>query len=147
LFNTQLLELPGEDRLVLIAPEECRENGPTQRYLEKLVASNGPIGRVMFVDVRQSMRNGGGPACLRLRVVLDDAQRAALGARAVLDDALYQDLSAWIERHYRDQLAPDDLADPNLMLEGQVALDELTDLMKLGSDFYPFQREALLGTW
>jgi succinylarginine dihydrolase len=147
LFNTQLLELPGEDRLVLIAPEECRENGPTHRYLEKLVASNGPIGRVMFVDVRQSMRNGGGPACLRLRVVMNEAQRSALGARAVLDDALYQDLSAWIERHYRDQLAPDDLADPNLMLEGQVALDELTDLMKLGSDFYPFQREALLGTW
>ena len=61
LFNSQLLSMPGEDRLVLIAPEECRENAATNAYLEKLVASNGPIGRVQFVDVRQSMRNGGGP--------------------------------------------------------------------------------------
>jgi succinylarginine dihydrolase len=141
LFNTQLLELPGEDRLVLVAPEECRENDATRLYLESLVASNGPIGRVMFVDVRQSMRNGGGPACLRLRVVLDDAQLGALGARARLDGHLYDDLCAWVARHYRETLAPNDLGDPDLVHECQTALDELTRIMKLGSDFYPFQRD------
>jgi succinylarginine dihydrolase len=140
LFNTQLLEMPGEDRLVLIAPEECRENLATSRYLEGLVASNGPIGRVLFVDVRQSMRNGGGPACLRLRVAMNDAQLSALGARAVLDEALYQDLTSWVARHYRETLAPSDLADPRLLDEGRAALDALTGIMKLGSDFYPFQR-------
>lgn len=140
LFNTQLLQMPGEDRLVLIAPEECRENAATHRYLESLVASNGPIGRVMFVDVRQSMRNGGGPACLRLRVVMNQVQHQALGARVMLDDALYVDLTNWVTRHYRETLAPDDLGDPALLLEGQVALDRLTQIMKLGSDFYPFQR-------
>jgi succinylarginine dihydrolase len=140
LFNTQLLDMPGEDRLFLIAPEECRENPATARYLEGLIASNGPIGRVMFVDVRQSMRNGGGPACLRLRVAMNDAQSAALGARAVVDEALYQELTAWIARHYRETLAPSDLADPQLLEEGRVALDALTTIMKLGSDFYPFQR-------
>jgi succinylarginine dihydrolase len=140
LFNTQLLAMPGEDRLVLIAPEECRENEATNRYLESLVASNGPIGRVMFVDVRQSMRNGGGPACLRLRVVLNEDQKQALGARALLDASLYNDLTNWVSRHYRETLAPSDLADPNLMSEGHAALDELTNIMKLGADFYPFQR-------
>jgi succinylarginine dihydrolase len=140
LFNTQLLAVPGEDRLVLIAPEECRENVATQRYLESLVASNGPIGRVMFVDVRQSMRNGGGPACLRLRVVLSDAQKAALGGRALLDDALFGDLSAWVNKHYRETLQPDELADPTLLVEVRTALDDLTGIMRLGSDFYPFQR-------
>jgi succinylarginine dihydrolase len=140
LFNTQLLQMPGEDRLVLIAPEECRENEATNRYLESLVASNGPIGRVMFVDVRQSMRNGGGPACLRLRVVMNDGQRQALGARAILDDRLYADLTEWVTRHYRETLLPNDLCDVALLHEGRVALDELTQIMKLGRDFYPFQR-------
>lgn len=140
LFNTQLLEMPGEDRLVLIAPEECRENVATNRYLESLVASNGPVGRVMYVDVRQSMRNGGGPACLRLRVVMNDSQHQALGARCLLDDGLYADLTAWVTRHYRDTLVLDDLRDPALLGEGYRALDELTRIMKLGHDFYPFQR-------
>jgi succinylarginine dihydrolase len=140
LFNTQLLEIPGEDRLVLIAPLECSENKATARYLDALVASNGPIGRVMFVDVRQSMRNGGGPACLRLRVVINAAQKDALGARALLDDTLFEELNVWVGKHYREILAPQDLGDPALMLEGHVALDELTQIMKLGSDFYPFQR-------
>lgn len=140
LFNTQLLDLPGQDRMVLIAPLECQENGATKRYLDQLVASNGPIGRVEFVDVRQSMRNGGGPACLRLRVVLSDAQKRAIGARVLLDDSLCADLESWINRHYRDELAPDDLGDPALIKECRTALDALTQIMDLGSDFYPFQR-------
>jgi succinylarginine dihydrolase len=144
LFNTQLLQLPGEDRLTLIAPEECRENSATHRYLLTLVAGNGPIGRVQFVDVRQSMRNGGGPACLRLRVVLTDQQLASLGAplgaRAVLDEALFDELCAWVNTHYRDTLGPDDLADPALLEESRTALDALTQIMQLGSGFYPFQR-------
>jgi succinylarginine dihydrolase len=142
LFNTQLLEMPGEDRLVLVAPEECRENAATARYLNGLVASNGPIGKIMFVDVRQSMRNGGGPACLRLRVVLNDVQAQGLGARAVLDDGLYEDLCGWVKRHYRETLTLNDLCDPALLEEGRDALDALTDIMKLGANFYHFQRAS-----
>ncbi len=140
LFNTQLLEMPGEDRLVLVAPEECRENLATARYLDGLIASNGPIGRVIFVDVRQSMRNGGGPACLRLRVVMDITQKAALGARTLLDEGLFDDLKAWVNKHYRETLNPNDLPDPALLSECRAALDELTGIMKLGNGFYPFQR-------
>lgn len=140
LFNTQLLEIEGEDRLVLLAPEECRENTATARYLEALVAGNGPIGRVMFVDVRQSMRNGGGPACLRLRVVMHDHQKAALGGRTLLDETLFADLTTWINQHYRETLSLNDLADPHLLEEGHTALDQLSTIMKLGSGFYPFQR-------
>src|SRR5262249_31455284 len=75
LLNSQLLEIPGEDRLVLFAPVETRENPRARAAAEALVSSNGPIGRVEYIDVRQSMRNGGGPACLRLRVVLTDAEQ------------------------------------------------------------------------
>lgn len=140
LFNTQLLRLPGEDRLTLIAPEECRENPATRVWLERHLSGNGAIHAVRFADVRQSMRNGGGPACLRLRIALDEADLAALGGRFLLDGALHDDLTAWVTRHYRETLSPEDLGDPALMRESFEALDELTRIMDLGGDFYPFQR-------
>ena len=140
LFNSQLLTWPGEDRMVVLAPKETEETGSTRAYCEKLVAGNGPIGRVDYADVRQSMRNGGGPACLRLRVVLSEGERAAVNPGAMFSDGLYEELTAWAVAHYREELAPGDLADPDLVDEAQGALDALTQIMKLGSDFYPFQR-------
>jgi succinylarginine dihydrolase len=142
LFNSQLLVLPGEDRLVLLAPGETRDNPRAHAAAQALASSNGPIGRVEYVDVRQSMRNGGGPACLRLRVVLTDAELAATNAAQRFDATLHQRLNAWAERRYRDRLAPADLADPALIVEGREALDELTAILALGGDFYPFQRAA-----
>jgi len=140
LFNSMLVQIPGEDRLTLICPTETRDNPRSHAVAQGLTASNGPIGRVEYVDVRQSMRNGGGPACLRLRVVLTEAELAATNPAMRLTDALHARLSDWANRHYRDTLAPADLADPALIAETRGALDELTGLLKLGSGFYPFQR-------
>ncbi|QTN19054.1 N-succinylarginine dihydrolase [Brevundimonas sp. AJA228-03] len=140
LFNSMLVQIPGEDRLTLICPTETRDNPRSHAVAQSLTASNGPIGRVEYVDVRQSMRNGGGPACLRLRVVLTEAELAATNPAMRLTDALHARLSDWANRHYRDTLAPADLADPALIAETRGALDELTGLLKLGSGFYPFQR-------
>lgn len=140
LFNSQLLEWPGEDRLVLIAPTETEETATTNAYCAALTGGNGPIGRVEFVDVRQSMRNGGGPACLRLRVVLTGPERAAVAPGALMSDGLYDKLTAWAERHYRDRMAPNDLADPALLRESRDALDALTGILGLGGHYYPFQR-------
>lgn len=140
LFNSQLVSLPGEDGMTLILPIEARETETTRRYLDRLVAAGGPIARAEFLDVRQSMRNGGGPACLRLRVVLTEDELAAVSGAAILDQGLYDALTAWVGRHYRDRLAPDDLADPALMRESFQALDDLTEILKLGS-IYDFQRD------
>jgi succinylarginine dihydrolase len=140
LFNSMLVQIPGEDRLTLICPTETRDNARSHAVAERLAASNGPIGRVEYVDVRQSMRNGGGPACLRLRVVLTEAEQAATNPAMRLTDDLHARLSAWGARHYRDRLTPADLAGPDLLEESRVALDELTGLLGLGSGFYPFQR-------
>jgi succinylarginine dihydrolase len=142
LFNSQLLVLPGEDRLVLLAPGETRDNPRAHAAAQALANSNGPIGRVEYVDVRQSMRNGGGPACLRLRVVLTDAELAATNPGQRFDPALHERLNVWASRHYRDRLAPADLTDPALIVESRAALDELTTILDLGGDFYPFQRAA-----
>jgi succinylarginine dihydrolase len=97
------------------------------------------IGKVRFFDLRQSMNNGGGPACLRLRVVMSKQQIVETDANVLLTTSLYRQLRSWIESHYRDRLTMNDLQDPNLLDECRTALDELTQLLKIGS-VYDFQR-------
>jgi succinylarginine dihydrolase len=94
---------------------------------------------VHYVDLRESMRNGGGPACLRLRVPLsaDEWSSVTPGCRFSTD--LHAGLETWVRRHYRETLAPDELGDPRLLEEGRTALDELTGILGVGS-IYPFQR-------
>lgn len=141
LFNSQLLRTPGAASLTLIAPSEVRENNRTASYVAEMITQpNAAIGNVEYVEVRESMRNGGGPACLRLRIVMTPAERAAAAQGFFLTDALADSLEAWVSKHYREELAPDDLADPALVTEIQTALDELTRILPLGADFYPFQR-------
>ncbi|AYG93800.1 N-succinylarginine dihydrolase [Brevundimonas naejangsanensis] len=140
LFNSMLIRVPGQDRLTLICPTETRDNPRSHAVAQSLAASNGPIGHVEYVDVRQSMRNGGGPACLRLRVVLTEAELAATNPAMRLTDALHVRLSDWGRRWYRDRLTARDLADPSLLDETRGALDELTQILNLGGGFYPFQR-------
>jgi succinylarginine dihydrolase len=142
LFNSQLLVLPGEDRLVLLAPTETEENPRAHAAAQAITASNGPIGRVEYVDVRQSMRNGGGPACLRLRVVLTEQELASTNAFQRLNEGLYNRLVEWANRWYREELRPADLSDPKLLEETRGALDQLTAILNLGGDFYPFQRAS-----
>jgi succinylarginine dihydrolase len=138
LFNSQLLPRP-DGRFLLVAPAECRAHRATSQILDRLVENETPIADVLTFDLRQSMRNGGGPACLRLRVPLTEEDRAAVRANVFLDAALDRALQDWIERHYRDRLASTDLRDPALLDESRQALDELTRLLRLPS-VYPFQR-------
>ncbi len=138
LFNSQLLSNP-DGSMTLVVPGECQEREAVWRCIQDhLLAGNNPISEVVVKDVKQSMRNGGGPACLRLRVALSAPERAAVSGRVLLDEALHGELTAWVERHYRDRLAPDDLADPQLAEETLTALDELTGILRIGS-VYPFQ--------
>lgn len=138
LFNSQLLTLPEGD-IVLVAPTEARDSERTRGVLDRIVAEENPISAVHYLDVRQSMRNGGGPACLRLRVQLSPEDLAAVHPPCLLDDTLYDRLVQWVGRHYREELQPGDLADPQLLRESREALDQLTKILQLGS-LYPFQQ-------
>ncbi|MBE7219075.1 MAG: N-succinylarginine dihydrolase [Caulobacteraceae bacterium] len=140
LFNSMLVQPPGEDRLVLVAPIEVRESARARAAAERIAGANGGVGRVEYVDVRQSMRNGGGPACLRLRLSLTAQELGAANPAQRFDADLHARLADWVRRRYRDRLAPGDLADPSLLDEGRAALDELCSLLGLGGSFYPFQR-------
>jgi len=139
LFNSQLLSLEQGD-MVLVLPQESREHAGVWRYLTELVASpDNPINALKVFDLRESMANGGGPACLRLRVVLTEAERAAVNPGVMMNDALFTTLNQWVDKYYRDRLTQNDLVDPQLLREGREALDELTQILKLGA-VYPFQR-------
>ena len=137
LFNSQLLTR-SDGSMLLIVPEECRNNASVWRYLQQLTASGGPIREVRVFDLKQSMQNGGGPACLRLRVALKEQELAAVNPGVVMSHELHDTLVAWVDKHYRDRLSETDLADPQLLSECRTALDELTQILKLGS-VYPFQ--------
>ncbi len=138
LFNSQLLNLP-EGGMLLAVPGECREIPSVSAYLDALVAAGGPIRAVEVFDVKQSMRNGGGPACLRLRVALTRDELGAMHQGVILTDQLYERLTIWVEGHYRHELSQEDLADPMLLDESRHALDELSGILGLGS-IYDFQR-------
>jgi succinylarginine dihydrolase len=90
-------------------------------------------------DLRESMYNGGGPACLRLRVVLTPEEQQAVNPAVLMNDKLFSTLNSWVDRHYRDRLTQADLVDPQLLREGRDALDELTKLLDLGK-VYAFQQ-------
>lgn len=137
LFNSQLLS-KDNGRMLIVVPEECRNMPRVWAYLQKLVASGGPIDEVRVFDLKQSMQNGGGPACLRLRVALSASEIAAVNPNVMMSAALFGTLNAWVDKHYRDRIAPADLADPSLLIECRTALDELTGILNLGS-VYPFQ--------
>jgi succinylarginine dihydrolase len=135
-FNSQLCTVAGG--MAIIAPAESRDSEASRRFLERVLAENNPVRAIHYVDVNASMNNGGGPACLRLRIPLTDEEQGAVRARVFVDRALHAELVAWVERHYRDRMAADDLADPSLLIEVRTALDELTRLLRLGS-IYDFQ--------
>lgn len=137
LFNTQLVDI-GNGKMAIIAPMECKENRSVSNYLDELVTLNTPIQKVHYFDVKQSMRNGGGPACLRLRVALKEHELAATNPNVLMSEQLFSTLNTWVDKHYRDVLSEDDLRDPNLVIESRTALDELTKILSLGS-VYPFQ--------
>lgn len=142
LFNSQILTLPSGE-MTFIAPSECENHPKAYSLLEAVVADPGnPIGSVHFVDLQQSMRNGGGPACLRLRVVLTEDEFEKIHPGVLLNSGLCKKLKGWIVRHYRDRLTPEDLSDPDLIEESYSALDELSQILDLGS-IYEFQKNPL----
>ena len=137
LFNSQLLSLPNE-RMLIVVPTECRHNETIWIYLQEIINSDNPIDDIKVFDLHQSMNNGGGPACLRLRVVLNERELQATNQHCLMNDPLFDSLSQWVTSHYRDRLSEQDLADPQLLIESRTALDELTNILHLGS-IYPFQ--------
>src|SRR5690606_4222419 len=126
----QLVTLP-DGTLHIVAPSEAEDNDACRRFLNRVVEEVNEVSGVTFVAVRQSMANGGGPACLRLRVPLTSDERAAMQQSVLLDSEKLSALEEWVKRHYRDRLSPKDLVDPQLLDECQQASESLGQLLQL----------------
>lgn len=131
LFNAQLVSPPG-GQTTLIAPTECVETPSVRNWIDRHLASNGPIRRIEVVDVRQSMANGGGPACLRLRVVADPA---TVDPRFLVDEGKLDRIAGIIEHHWPAEIHNEELQNPTLIADaerGWIALLESLGLSELG---------------
>lgn len=137
LFNSQLVDY-GDGHL-LIAPVRCRKNLLVKNYLQSITGKNKIIKKVRYVDLEQSLWNGGGPACLRLRVPMTDEEFSHLHTGVILTDGLYSDLRKWIQKYYVGNLIYDDLFVPSFILRCQDALESLTKLLDMNK-LYDFQQ-------
>lgn len=139
LFNSQLITLPT-GRMLLLAPHECATHPRVRQWIEHLLSDKThSISEVQFFNLKQSMQNGGGPACLRLRVPLTEQELKEMHQGVIVSDEKLTQLEHWVHKHYRTSLHPNDLKDPQLVDEVHAALDELTQILKLGS-IYSFQK-------
>ncbi len=138
LFNSQIVTMPSGG-MALVLPHEVEETPRAKAFVDRVLASNGPVHEAHYLDLRQSMRNGGGPACLRLRVVLTEAELASLDGRGLVDGAKIEALEGVVRRNYRDRLELKDLADPAVLSESRTALDEIGQVLGLGA-VHDFQR-------
>jgi succinylarginine dihydrolase len=127
LFNAQLVT-PSDGQMTLILPTEARETPSVWRWIERHLAGNGPIRRVELVDVRQSMANGGGPACLRLRVVADPA---TVDERFLVDDSKLDRIAQVIRQDWPEQIAHHELQRPSLIADIERARAALLDALDL----------------
>ena len=138
-FNSQIVTR-SDGRLVLVAPAESEENEKVRAVVDGLVkGTDAVIADAVFLNLRESMQNGGGPACLRTRVVLNEEEQRAVPPRLFFSEQLFGELTSWVKRHYRESLSLADFRDPALLAEIQTALDKLTQILELGP-IYSFQK-------
>jgi len=130
LFNSQLVTLPS-GKMLLLAPQDVELNSSTHAYVNELLDQDNPISEVMYMDLRQSMNNGGGPACLRLRVLMNQQEIDALTGSVILNEAKIQELETIVKKHYRTQLSPTDLADQALINESATACEAIAHCLEL----------------
>jgi succinylarginine dihydrolase len=119
---------PPDGVMTLIVPAEARETASVWGWIERHLAGNGPIRRVEIVDVRQSMANGGGPACLRLRVVADPA---TVDQRFLVDDAKLDRIADVIRSNWPERIAHDELQSPALIADVERARGALLETLGL----------------
>ncbi len=119
-FNSQLVTI-SRDHRVLIMPMECKNDPDIDRIVSRLITPQGPIRAAHYVSCRQSMQNGGGPACLRLRVPMSREALASVNQAYILNHEKIDQLEAHVNRYYRDRLTIEDFLDPEFRESCRVA--------------------------
>lgn len=130
-FNSQLLS-QNDGSMLLIAPSDCQQVPTVMKFIDKVIQDKmNPIEHVHFVNLKESMRNGGGPACLRLRVILNENELQAMNHRFLFTEDLYQTLCKCIQKYYPSEINPRDLGNPKYIENSQIALREIYDIFHI----------------
>lgn len=129
LFNSQLVVL-SDGGMLLLAPQESADNPNSAKICRQILEADNPVSAIEFFDLKQSMRNGGGPACLRLSIPIDQQALDQINPAIMLSEANYTKLKQFINQYYRDRLSPDDLRDPLLVEEMHTAMSAINTLIK-----------------
>lgn len=126
-FNSQLVTVPSGS-MHMIMPIECQRHSRVQKVVERILAADNPIEQAHYVDCRQSMHNGGGPACLRLRVPLSDEALRRMNQKALVTDERLQQIRDCVDMYYPEKLSVQDFLNPDLRLQCRQAVDALNSL-------------------
>ncbi|QEG38404.1 N-succinylarginine dihydrolase [Roseimaritima ulvae] len=131
LFNSQLIvdNRDPDGPMTIVCPQQVAESAAARKVVERWLEDDGPVNKVVYVELRESMNNGGGPACLRLRVPMDESQRQSLPSGLQFDDALAERLERVIERTYPEQLGLDDLASADVLQQVTQAQQAVWDVL------------------
>eukprot|EP01047_Picozoa_sp_COSAG01_P017685 COSAG01_NODE_941_length_12576_cov_118.998557_5_plen_449_part_00 len=136
-FNSQIITLPNGEWAIIL-PQQCQQNTRVLAIIQRILAGRNPIKKVYYVNVNQSMFNGGGPACLRLRMILPRAEWAKVHTGVKLNIHLYHELCQWVCHFYPDTLNEQQLISPKFLSKSRQALDELSKILNL-TGIYSFQ--------
>lgn len=137
LFNSQILRLSDES-MMLLCPSECEESEVVSKYIKQLIESDSPVQSSIYFNLRESMSNGGGPACLRLRVPLNQKEQSSLPKGILINETSYEKLKKLINKHYREKLHSNDLKDPHFANECLETLDEIAKLIEMPELYTPY---------
>ncbi|EGG95308.1 Succinylarginine dihydrolase [gamma proteobacterium IMCC1989] len=138
-FNSQLITLP-DGAMMLLMPKEVEENVKALNCVDRLIAdTNNPINDRVFLNLKQSMKNGGGPACLRLRVLLNQSQIDALGGDVMMTESKLDELERIVKAYYREKITPDDLFDAEFIKDSYCALREIAKCLSM-REIYDFSK-------
>ena len=132
LFNSQIINPGNQEEMMLIAPQQCKKSLKIEAYIDKILADdNNPISEVSYLDLDESMDNGGGPACLRLRVVMNDAQLSEINQKLIFNEELYNKLKELISNHYPSELRLDDLLEKETLEQLDTCFDKFEELFEI----------------
>jgi succinylarginine dihydrolase len=134
LFNSQILSPEGKEGMILFAPKECERFEKVRKYINKIILDPAnPLTEVIYFDLNESMQNGGGPACLRLRIVMNEAQLKDINQSLMFNDALYKKLKQLIEENYPDELKLEDLTKPEIVEKISICFDKYEEIFNINT--------------
>ena len=136
LLNSQLVSTT-DGEMLMVLPADVKNFDNCMQWIDSFKQIS-PVKKFEFVDIKQSMMNGGGPACLRLKVLMNNKELEGVNKNFILDDNKVEQIKHLIQSFYRDRILPDDLKDPDLLDEFQMILDQYTQIFDLENS-YSFQ--------